>query len=86
MTTRTLTALLALALAFHSAVSAVDTSKHPGSINGALGTSASGAATYDIKLDLPASSYGPAPQIGISYSSQGGNGSLGIGCTLTGLS
>ena len=86
MTTRTLTALLALALAFQSAVSAVDTSKHPGSINGALGTSASGAATYDIKLDLPASSYCPVPQIGISYNSQGGNGILGIGFTLTGLS
>lgn len=86
MTTRTLTALLVLALAFQSAVSAVDTSKHPGSINGALGTSASGAATYDIKLDLPASSYCPAPQIGISYNSQGGNGILGIGFTLTGLS
>ena len=86
MTTRTLTALLALALAFQSAVSAVDTSKHPGSINGALGTSASGAATYDIKLDLPASSYCPVPQIGISYNSQSGNGILGIGFTLTGLS
>ncbi len=86
MTTRTLTALLALALAFQSAVSAVDTSKHPGSINGALGTSASGAATYDIKLDLPASSYCPVPQVGISYNSQGGNGILGIGFTLTGLS
>ncbi|WP_185155654.1 SpvB/TcaC N-terminal domain-containing protein [Rudanella paleaurantiibacter] len=44
-----------------------------------------GAATYGIPLILPAGTGGMKPELGLSYSHQGGNGLLGIGWNLDGL-
>ena len=45
-----------------------------------------GAATYTIPLRLPASVAGFGPRLSLSYSSQGGNGLLGMGWTIAGFS
>ncbi|MBB3063009.1 RHS repeat-associated core domain-containing protein, partial [Microbulbifer rhizosphaerae] len=46
----------------------------------------SGAATYSIPLSLPAGTAGVAPELSLNYSSQSGNGLLGHGWALGGLS
>ncbi|MBB3059200.1 FG-GAP-like repeat-containing protein, partial [Microbulbifer rhizosphaerae] len=46
----------------------------------------SGAATYSIPLSLPAGTAGVAPELSLNYSSQGGNGLVGHGWALGGLS
>lgn len=44
-----------------------------------------GATTYGIPFILPAGTGGMKPELGLSYSSQGGNGILGVGWNLDGL-
>ncbi len=46
----------------------------------------SGAATYSVPLALPAGTAGVAPQLSLNYSSQQGNGLLGQGWSLGGVS
>ena len=46
----------------------------------------SGAATYNIPLQLPPATAGMAPQLSLAYNSLGGNGLLGKGWSLNGLS
>ncbi|KPZ73140.1 tRNA nuclease WapA precursor [Shewanella sp. P1-14-1] len=46
----------------------------------------SGAATYNIPLSLPSATAGVVPQVALSYSSQGGEGILGMGWNISGLS
>jgi len=59
-------------------------------VSGTLGSSFSvngnGAASYSFDIDLPPGTNGFAPQLSISYSSQGGNGILGKGFSLNGIS
>jgi RHS repeat-associated protein len=57
-----------------------------GSLPGEVNVSASGAATYDIPINVLPGINGMAPQIAINYTSQGGNGMLGWGWSLSGLS
>ncbi|MEJ2443410.1 MAG: SpvB/TcaC N-terminal domain-containing protein, partial [Exilibacterium sp.] len=45
-----------------------------------------GAATYSIPIFAPAGTAGVTPQISLNYSSQGGNGLLGQGWSIGGLS
>lgn len=64
----------------------LDKSLDVGTIAGAAGVSPSGASTYSFGIDLPPGTNGVVPSIGAAYSSQQGNGILGLGWGLTGLS
>jgi len=58
----------------------------PGTLPGNLMVSPSGAAVYNIPIDLPQGVGGLTPQLALVYNSQGGNGLLGMGWSLSGLS
>ncbi|SFA56511.1 RHS repeat-associated core domain-containing protein [Pedobacter suwonensis] len=57
-----------------------------GRMAGGLDVSPTGAATYSIPLTLPPGLGKVVPQISVVYNSQAGNGTLGIGWNLSGLS
>ena len=64
----------------------VDSSATIGSLPGEFRVNESGAATYQIPLGLPAGTAGVSPSLSLNYSSQNGNGLLGHGWALSGLS
>jgi RHS repeat-associated protein len=53
---------------------------------GAFQVDESGAATYSLDIEVPPVPSGMVPDFGVSYSSNAGNGSLGIGWSLVGES
>ncbi len=53
---------------------------------GQFKVSETGAATYNIPLSLPSGTSGVLPQVGLSYNSQHGDGILGVGWSISGLS
>ncbi|NDW19297.1 hypothetical protein D0T53_10275 [Dysgonomonas sp. 216] len=57
-----------------------------GSLNGELNVSNIGAATYSMPIDVSLGVGGMQPSLAIAYNSQGGNGLVGWGCNLSGLS
>lgn len=57
-----------------------------GTLAGSFRVDESGAATYAIPLTLPPGRGGATPQLGFAYSSQAGDGSLGRGWSISGLS
>ena len=57
-----------------------------GTLPGAVSVSPSGAATYTIPIDLPEGRAGMNPGLALTYNSQAGNGLLGIGWSLSGMS
>lgn len=68
------------------AQSTVATGQNFGYTPGQFAVSDAGAATYQIPLILPPGTAGLQPKLGLSYSSQNGNGTLGLGWIVSGLS
>ena len=64
----------------------LNTDKPVGTIAGTVDVSPTGAATYQIPIFTPPGTAGMEPQISIVYNSQGGNGLLGVGWDIAGLS
>ncbi|MEY3417126.1 MAG: hypothetical protein RL060_1238, partial [Bacteroidota bacterium] len=62
------------------------TSNAVGTIAGSADVNATGAATYTIPLNIPHGTAGMEPSLSIAYNSQAGNGLLGKGWDLGGLS
>jgi RHS repeat-associated protein len=57
-----------------------------GTTNGTFDVSSVGAATYDIPLIIPPGTMGMMPKLSLDYNSDGPNGLLGMGWSLSGLS
>jgi len=57
-----------------------------GNLKGEFGVSPLGGATYTIPIETPPGPGGAAPQIVLSYNSQGGNGPVGVGFNISGVS
>jgi hypothetical protein len=63
-----------------------DASPIAGAIQGAFAVSSTGEASYHIPLIPPPGAAGMAPSLGVSYNSASGDGMLGRGFSLSGLS
>ena len=69
-----------------SGVLPVNTSYPVGSINGSISVGPTGAASYVVPIDIPPGRNGMKPNLSLVYNSQGGEGLLGLGWALSGLS
>lgn len=76
----------ALSFGFFVFAQSADAGTVPGSINGDFSVSATGSALYTIPIDVPNGINNLQPKLELDYSSQGGNGLLGKGWSIGGLS
>ncbi|WP_436501740.1 RHS repeat-associated core domain-containing protein [Actinokineospora sp. HUAS TT18] len=56
-----------------------------GVLGGSWGVSSAGGASYTVPLDVPPGRAGMAPSVGLSYTSSQGDGSAGVGMSVSGL-
>ncbi len=56
-----------------------------GSLKGALSVGGDGSANYSIPIDIPKGTAGMEPKLSLGYSSNSGNGMVGVGWNLTGM-
>ncbi len=68
------------------AMTASSSSSRVGTTAGAFRVAESGSATYSIPILTAPASGGVAPQISLNYNSQSGNGELGVGWSIGGIS
>jgi RHS repeat-associated protein len=61
----------------------INTSLPVGKTDGSLNVTPTGSATYAIPITLPLGTKNIMPNVSIAYSSQGGNGSMGMGWNLS---
>lgn len=64
----------------------IEASAKVGAITGDFSVNEAGAATYDVPVTVAPGVAGVTPQIALSYSSQAGNGLMGQGWDISGLS
>ena len=65
---------------------AIDKTKAVGEIPIQLGVSPTGAVTYSVPIEIYPGVHGMQPQLAIAYNSMAGNGLLGMGWNISGLS
>ena len=65
---------------------ATTTANYNGTIQGQFSIDSNGGATYTVPLPLPPGTAGMMPALSLVYNSGGGNGLLGVGWSLQGLS
>ncbi len=64
----------------------VRSSNQVGEVSGQFDVDPSGAANYTVPIAVPPGTAGMQPSLALSYSSMGGNGPLGVGWSIDGLS
>jgi RHS repeat-associated protein len=71
---------------FISAQTPTGSSTEVGITEGQLSVSLTGGSSYTIPIAVPLGINGVVPQVGLTYNSQGGNGSAGYGWNVSGVS
>ena len=56
-----------------------------GALKGSLSVGGDGSASYSVPIDVPKGTGGMEPKLSLNYSSNGGNGIMGLGWSLGGL-
>ncbi|MDD2279361.1 MAG: SpvB/TcaC N-terminal domain-containing protein [Bacteroidales bacterium] len=79
-------AFLSLSFLSNPIQSQINTSLPVGTTNGQGNVSPTGAFTYQVPLFIPEGSGGLVPQLSLIYSSQSGDGVMGVGWSVSGLS